>query len=288
MSFLIASSPETKEIAKKVARLLNGQYSEISAEKFPDNESKIKLNKNPKNKIFVLISSLAKEPNKKIIESILAAGIAKDYGAKKTVLIATYLPYMRQDAHFENYDSFSSKYILQLFSNFNKVIAIDPHLHRIKTLKQIAKNASETTSVKLIADYIKNNFKNDFTILGPDKESQQWGKRIAKILHKRAVILKKQRFSAEKVKIQEKKFSGNVIIIDDIISTGHTILETIKIAKSHNAEKITCIGIHALLIGNSAKLITKHAKLITTNTIQNKYSKIDISPIIAEALKKYK
>jgi len=80
----------------------------------------------------------------------------------------------------------------------------------------------------------------------------------------------------------------NVIIIDDIIGTGHTILETIKIAKSHKANKITVIGVHAVLTNQTnIKKITKQAKLITTNTIPNPYAKIDVSPIIVQALKRF-
>ena len=58
-------------------------------------------------------------------------------------------------------------------------------------------------------------------------------------------------------------------------------------AKKQGARrKITCIGIHGILVGNADKLIRKHAELITTNTIPNKYAKINISPRIVEELKK--
>ena len=55
--------------------------------------------------------------------------------------------------------------------------------------------------------------------------------------------------------------------------------------KKQGARKLYCIGIHGILVGNAAKIIRKHAKLITTNTIPNKYSKIDVSQIIIEELK---
>ena len=62
--------------------------------------------------------------------------------------------------------------------------------------------------------------------------------------------------------------------------------EVLKMAKKQGAKKITCIGIHGVLAGNAAKLVTRHAKLITTNTIPSKYAKIDVSPIIIDKLKK--
>ncbi len=288
MTILIATFPETKLIAKKVANTLKAQYTEIFVEDFPDSEFHLALKKDPKDKIVVIFNSLTKDPDEKLIETLLAGGIAKDYRAKKVILMATYFPYLRQDKHFMKYDSFSSKHIIRLFNNFDKIITIDPHLHRIKSLKQLSKKAESISANELIADYIKKRFKNDFTIIGPDIESAQWCAEIAKLLNKKVEILKKTRYSPEKIK-QTKlkhKLANNVIIIDDIISTGKTIAGVLKQAKKHGAKALFCIGIHALLENNASKLITKHAELITTNTIQNPYAKIDVSPIIIKHLRK--
>lgn len=288
MGLLIASFPETEKIGKKIARSLKAEYTTIISGDFPDSEFHLALRRNPKNKTVVIIQSITDDPDEKLIETILAGGIAKDYKAKKVILVATYMPYMRQDKHFKKYDSFSSKYILRLLNNFDKIIAIDPHLHRIKKMNEISKKAVSITTNRVVADYIKKRFGKNFTIVGPDAESVQWGSKVAKILGTKAVILKKTRLSSKKVKIKEKKLGKNVLILDDIISTGRTILETIKMARKQGAKKIIVIGIHGLLVDNSDKKIKKYATLVTTNTIPGKYSKIDVSPIIIEALKKYK
>jgi len=289
MNFLIATFPETKEIAKKVAHSLGAEYTEIYTEDFPDSEYHLALKKDPKNKTVIIISSISKDPNKKLIETLLAGGIAKDYKAKKIILVATYFPYLRQDKHFFNYDSFSSEHILRLFSHFDKIITIDPHLHRIKKMNDFYYKAENISSNNLIADYLKQRFKNDFTIVGPDEESTQWSSKIADILNKKVVILKKTRFSSTKVKVddQEKeKLNKNVIIIDDIISTGKTIASALKLAKKQGAKNLVVIGVHGLLVKNAVGIITKNAELVTTNTIPNKFAKIDVSPIIIKALRK--
>ncbi len=289
MPVLIAAFPETKEIAKKVASSLKAQYTEIFVEDFPDSEFHLKLKKNPRNKTIVIINSLSKEPNQKIIETLLSAGVAKDYKAKKIILVATYFPYLRQDKHFKKYESFSSKHILKLFNIFDKILIIDPHLHRIKHLQKISKKAIHLSVNYIIADYIKKRFKNDFLIIGPDEESAQWSQKIANLLKKKVIILGKTRFSAEKIKQKSKPLGGakNIIFIDDIISTGHTLEGALKMAKKQGAKKLICIGIHGLLVKGADKRIKKYAELITTNTIPNKYAKIDVSPLIIEALKKY-
>ena len=282
---LIAAFPETKSIARAVAKSLKAEYTEVRVKDFPDSEFHLKLKANPKHKIVAFIASMTQDPDQKLIETLLAAGIAKDYGAKKVIVVATYLPYMRQDKHFKKYDSFSSKHILELFAHIDRLLVIDPHLHRIKKMEQLLPKATALTTNALIAHYIHKRFKDNFSIVGPDEESAQWSKTIAQMLGKKVVILKKTRFSSTHVKIKEKKLGENIIIIDDIISTGRTLVETIKMAKRQGAKKIICIGIHGVLVKGSDTLITQHAELITTNTILNPYAKIDVSPVIVDALK---
>jgi ribose-phosphate pyrophosphokinase len=284
---LIAAFPEVAEIGKKVARMLNAEYTTIAVQDFPDSEFHIKLRKNPAHKNVVIISSMTRDPDEKLVETVLAGGIAKDFHANEVTLVATYMPYMRQDKHFERYDSLSDKHIIKMLNGFDKIITIDPHLHRIHSMKELSAKATTISAKMLIADYIKKRFKKDFTIVGPDEESEQWSKPIANALHDKVVVLKKHRFSGTKIKQSniKEKLSSNVIIIDDIISTGKTIAGALRIAKEHGAKKLYCIGIHGLLVNGADKLITKYAELITTNTIKSKYSRIEVSPIIADALK---
>lgn len=289
MSLLIASFPCTREIGKNVAKALKADFTEITVGDFPDSEYHIMLKKNPRDRKVVILNSISMDVNDKIIETVLAAGIARDYGAKEVILVATYFPYMRQDKHFMEYDSFSAEHIMKMFSNFDKIIAIDPHLHRIKKMQDLYSKAESISTNKLIADYISARFKQDFTIIGPDSESEQWSAKIAKLLGKNVVVLNKTRFSSTKIKQTKikEKLGKNVIIIDDIISTGRTLAGALKMAKAQGAEKLYCIGIHGLLVSGAEKLISKYAEIITTNTVSNKHSKIDVSPIIVNSLKKF-
>jgi len=257
---------------------------EIAA--FPDGESYVRVNTPVTGESVVVIADLT-QTNSKLFQLLLLLDTLRYLKPQQLTLVVPYLPYMRQDIHFKKYDSFSSKHILKLLNGFDKFVIIDPHLHRIKNLKRFSGRARVITANEVIADYIRKKYKNNFTIVGPDVESAQWGAKIAKMLGKKAVILKKKRYSSRKVRIKEKRIEGNIIVIDDIISTGGTIVETLKIARKQGAEKMVCIGVHGLLLGDAGKLITKYADLVTTNTVPNKYSRIDVSPVIVKALRRY-
>lgn len=286
---IIFSFKDTDELAKKVAHQLKAEFSTLQQKNFPDGESYVRLEKSVAHKTVVLIASFAHEPNQKIIESLLVAGAAKDSGAKKVILLATYLPYMRQDKQFNSGETIAAQHIIRTLSkNFEEIFAIDPHLHRISNLQKIAKNAHNITTNEIVLNFIKKNFSEDFEIVGPDEESRKWGPKIARQLGIKSVVLKKTRLSSVKVKIKSKPLGKNVLIVDDIISTGHTVFETIKIAKKQGAKKITILGIHAVFTKETGEKISRFGKLITTNTIQNNYSKIDVAPLIARTLNSYK
>lgn len=285
MSELIAYFEPARALAKRVAKKLEAHQMAISTKDFPDGESYVRFQVSPKDKTVIIFNSFARDQNNRLIESILAAGIAKDFGAKKVILVAPYFPYLRQDTHFEKFDSFSIKYIAPLVGIFDKIYVVDPHLQRIPNIKKIGKNFERLTSVKQIAEYIDKNFKEPYTIVGPDKESRQWAQGVASHLEKQAIVLKKIRSTWRKVSIEEKDLGENVIIIDDIVGTGHTIIETIKVARHHGAKSITVIGVHGVLVENASKKIAPHARLITTNTIENPHAKIDISDLIVDALR---
>ena len=287
---LIIGCSNSKDLAKSVAKKLNQEYSELNVKHFPDGELYIKFETEVKNKEVILVQTF-KPANEAILEVILARDTAKELGAKKVILVCPYLAYIRQDKRFNDGEAVSSKVIGNLLKDFDKVITIDPHLHRYKSVSEMIKTKTEKLSANdLIKNYIKNNYKNPI-IIGPDEESYQWAKEIADSIGSNAAILKKQRFSATRVKeVLESPIdvkNKDVIIIDDILSTGKTILEAIRNIKEHKTKSINVIAIHGVFADlETYKKIKKLTKsLITTNTINNSNAKIDVSSLIANSLK---
>ncbi|RMD66622.1 ribose-phosphate diphosphokinase [Candidatus Pacearchaeota archaeon] len=315
-NFYVISFKEMRSLAKKVANELGAAYSEIEMRKFPDNELYVRVRIPLRTSRVAFIESFARKPNEKLISAFLVSSALENLGVKSKILVASYMPYMRQDKVFHRGESVSARKIVGLLArSFDRLYAIDPHLHRIPSLQHISKNAFEISANELVEDYIKRKFKS-YVILAPDEESQQWGPRIASKLGMGYVLFKKTRFSDRKVKIVPKSFvlhSGSsesagrsgelararsrglkeklklerVLVIDDIISTGKTMLETIQFAKKLGAREIVCIGIHGIFAEQADKRIVKSAQLITTNTIPSSYSKIDVSRLISTSLRKY-
>ena len=289
---IIIGCSRGKHLAGKIAKKLKKPYSELKVKRFPDGEIYARFLKDVKGKNVVLVQSFYGYINDCVMEAIFAAETARDLGAKKVILIAPYFAYLRQDSRFNPGECISIKVIGRLFSKyFDKIIIVDPHLHRQAKLSDLFSiKAEKLTSNPYIADYIKKNIKNPL-IVGPDWESYKWAQKVAEQLNYPFAILNKKRLSGRKVRITiSKKIdirNKNIVFVDDIISTGHTILEAAKKLRKLGAKKFYCIAVHGVFVENAlGKLKKANVRIVTTNTIPTKVSKIDVSGVVAEGLRK--
>ena len=288
---LIVSCSHGVHLGFSIAKRLKVQHSKLAVKKFPDDEMLVRFDCSVKNKSIVLLQSFYKNISDCIVEVILAAQTARELGAKKVILVAPYFPYLRQDKRFHDGESVSQGIIAGLIGKYaDEIYILDPHLHRKFSLNQIFKiNATRLTANSLIADYIKRKIKNPL-IIGPDEESYKWAKNVAEIIGAESRILKKKRYSSYHVEVELNKKADfdkkNIVIVDDIISTGHTIIETAKLLRKLGAKNIYCICVHGIFVDDALKKLKKEKiKIISTNTIPNPFAKIDVSGVIGNSLK---
>lgn len=288
---MIIGCSNSKKLARDIARKSRQEYSELIVKRFPDGELYLRFKTDVKNKEIILVNSCHPNPNDALIELIFAAKTAKELGAKRVTIVASYLAYLRQDKRFHPEECKSNSIIADLLSCADELITIDPHLHRINSLNEIFKIKNKRLSAnKTISEYIEKNHRNAL-IIGPDEESYQWAEKIAEEINSHAVILRKKRYTSRSVRIKLKQDvdfkNKNVVIVDDIISTGHTMIEPIKQLRKKCVKKITCICVHGLFVEQALERLRKlGVDVISTNTIESKVSKIDLSELIAESLTK--
>ena len=287
---LVVSCSHGNHLGSSVAKRLNANHSQLTITKFPDDEILIKFNSNLKNQAVVLVQSFYNNISDCLVEVILASATAKELGAKKIILVAPYFPYLRQDKRFHSGESVSQGIIAGLIDKyFDEIYVIDPHLHRKNSLGQIFKiKSTKLTANNLIADYIRKNIKNPI-LIGPDSESYKWARNVAEKIGAESRILTKTRYSSYHVEVKLNKRvdlrDKNAVIVDDIVSTGHTIIEASKLLRKLGAKNIYCICVHGIFVeGALKKLARNKIKVISTNTIPNKAAKIDVSGLVAKNL----
>jgi len=285
--FLLSGARHLKEnLLRK-----NLKIEEIEHKFFPDNEQYIRIPKINEKERCIIIQSMYNEPDKKIIETVFSAKTITELGGEIILGIFPYLAYTRQDKRYKEGEAISQILTLELinFSGIKKLITYNVHFHQgiPKINNMIIYNLS---CVKLFAE----NFKNldNTVIIGPDDDAYKLALELAEILNFEAGYIEKRRISEREVVssyITIDVKNKNVIIIDDMISTGGTVIEAYKLLKKENAKDIYVAAIHGIFAENSLERLRNLGlkRIITTNTIPNPVAEVDISSLLFEEIKKH-
>ena len=286
METILLALPENEKIAQRLSDITGTHLGKSEIRYFPDGETYLRIDSDVNNKNVVLVCTLDR-PDKKILQLYYLARTVRDMGCNSICLVAPYLAYMRQDKIFRAGESLTSEYFAQLISSFiDYLITIDPHLHRRRSLAEIYSIPTHVSHASSsISRWINKNIENPL-LVGPDEESKQWVAEIAADAEAPFMILKKHRLGDQNVEISKpdiKKYSDhNPVLIDDIISTGKTMIETIKQLKIAGMQPPICIGIHAVFAGNTYEnlLSAGAARVVTCNTIEHQSNSIDVTDLL--------
>ena len=289
-SAMILGYPDYQPQTKQLAKLLDLPYSLINVHAFPDGESKVQLPSSlPKH--IILFRSF-KYPNTKLIELMLSCETARQMGVERISLIAPYLCYLRQDSAFHPGEAISATIIGQFISNYvDDLITVDPHLHRINKLSDVfnVNKAVNISAAPLIAEYIKNNIK-DPLLIGPDEESSQWLQQLSRSYPFEYVVGRKIRTGDRNVSVSLPSYeylNRNIVLVDDMISTGHTLSEAAVECFLSGANTVYCIATHSLLNHEDYHhLLDVGIKAIwSTDSIPHITNEISLAPLLADVIR---
>lgn len=287
---IICSLFGSEKVVKIISEKLKIPLGSIVIHAFPDAESLITIQTDVKNKTVILLAYLDR-PDAKIVQLILAAETARSLGAKRIILVAPYLPYMRQDKQFHPGEGISSIYFAKLISQyFDNLITVDPHLHRWHALSQIYSIDTKVLHAAAeIATWISKNIPNP-VLLGPDGESAQWVSDIAKKLQAPYLVLSKERFGDQQVSSNMPELANyhqlHFVLIDDIVSTAATMIEAVTHLKQQGIQSVSCVAVHAIFSNNAYQnlLATGVTNIVSCNTVEHISNQIDLSDILVAAL----
>lgn len=286
MELIYFSFPGNEVLSQHLVLAEKATLGQFDLHRFPDGESIIRILSEVTGKKVVVVCTLH-QPKDLILDLYLFCKTAKSLGAAHITLIAPYLSYMRQDKIFKPGEGLTSHYFAEFLSTFiDGLITVDPHLHRISSLNNIYTIPTKVShAAEAIAIWIKENIPQAL-VIGPDSESEQWVSQVAKKAGAAYTVLKKIRHGDRDVEISvphlENYHTHTPVLVDDIISTGRTLIETIRHLKKPGIKPVVCIGIHAVFANNAYELLKQAgaADIITCNTIQHISNRIDISGLL--------
>ncbi|WP_018624924.1 ribose-phosphate diphosphokinase [Kangiella aquimarina] len=270
-------------LADSLAKAMGVQRGEFSARQFPDGESYLRITADVAGRACIVVADLS-NPNTKYLPLLFLVETLRELGASQVGLVAPYLSYMRQDRRFVDGEAVTSRIFAKCLSqHIDWLVTVDPHLHRYHSLNEIYSVPSRVVQgAPALAQWLKTQ--NDLLLVGPDSESEQWVSDIADYSQHPFVIGEKQRFGDRHVEVSlpniDEYMGRTAVIIDDVISSGQTILECIKALKSKGIEHIQCVAVHGIFADGSdhALIHAGLSQLATSNTIPHSSNAIDITP----------
>lgn len=276
-----------------LARELGAPFALIERHRFPDGELKLRLPEHLPSDV-VLLRSLH-QPNEKLVELLIAAPAARELGAQRVVLVCPYLAYMRQDVAFQPGEAVSQRHIAGLLaSRFDTIVTVDPHLHRISTLDEVMPDcrAVSLSAAPLIGAWLAARVREPL-LLGPDAESAAWVRAAAQARTPAAdhAWCRKQRLGDRDVRIfLPPGFDcrgRDVVLIDDMVSTGHTLVAAARLVLDAGAASVEVAVTHALFVGDALAGLRAAgvSGIWSTDTVPHPTNAIRVVPLLAQALR---
>jgi len=284
---VIISDDQNSPLAKKISLDLHAEYKNIELRIFADGESKIRLD-NMAKKNCIIIHSTYPPTDQHLMQLFMIMYKCKEDGAKDICVVSPYLAYTRQDKIFVDGEIITINLVGKILAclGITKLVTIDSH-------KPDALNYSfatiDLTAIPSLSSYVKHNLTmNNPIVISPDEGGIERAKKFAGLINANSLSLVKtrDRFTGD-VSIslldQGPLKNCDALIVDDMISTGASIMKTIELLKKYHIGNVYAICTHALLLDDAKqKLLNAGIKeVISTNSIPNEFAKVDLSSVIS-------
>jgi ribose-phosphate pyrophosphokinase len=287
MNPIVIAVPGSQAHAERLTPRLGGEPAPIVVRRFPDGEIYVRIEAPVSGRDVVLVCGLD-TPGEKILPLLFLAATAKDLGARRVGLVAPYLSFMRQDSRFKPGEGVTSRYFAQLLSGaVDWLVTVDPHLHRWDSLDEIYQIPSRVAhAAPAIAAWVRDQIERPL-LVGPDAESQQWVAAVAELAGAPFVVLEKVRHGDRDVDVSPPDLAPHAgrtpVLVDDIISTARTMIETVGHLTRAGAPAPVCVGIHAVFAerAHDDLLAAGAVRIATCNTIAHPSNAIAVDDAIA-------
>ncbi len=287
---VIISDDRNSSLAKKISLDLHAEYKNTELRIFADGESKIRLD-NVAKKNCIIIHSTYPPTDQHLMQLFMIIYKCKEDGANDICVVSPYLAYTRQDKVFVDGEIKTINLVGEILASLGttKLITIDSHSPN-------ALNCSFATigltAIPSLATYIKRNITiNNPIVISPDEGGIERAKKFAGLINANMLSLVKtrDRFTGDiSISLSEEQplKKRDALIVDDMISTGTSVIKATEILKQNNIGDVYVICTHALLLDDAKEKLLKAdiKEVISTNSIPNEFAKVDLSSIISNYL----
>lgn len=282
---IVVGGSSSRDLAKELAGVLGCTYIQAASTRFPDGECYTRIDSESLNDDVVIVQNTY--PDSNLVEMFLLQDAVQRMGAKSITLVIPYFGYARQDRVFKTGEPESAKTVSQRLAFIcDRVITVD--IHKEDVLRYFDRPYRDVKAAQAIANYFKD--KNIDYVLSPDIGAAGRAKDVGDRMGLPHDHLEKTRLSGTEVRIKPAHMDvkgKSILIVDDIIATGGTIVAATSQLKEAGAKSVTVACTHGVFVDNALEKLTGSSLdgVLCCNTLENKVSHISVAESIAEALK---
>ncbi|MDV3294813.1 MAG: ribose-phosphate pyrophosphokinase [Brachybacterium paraconglomeratum] len=289
---LLFALPGNEAQTVRLAGELGAEVGRTECRRFPDGETYVRLETPVSGRDVALVCTLDR-PDDKLLPLAFLADAVRELGARRVGLVAPYLAYMRQDRRFRDGEAMTSASFARLLSRtVDWLVTVDPHLHRYAALSELYSIPSELVhAAPSVAAWIRRSIPRPL-LVGPDVESGQWVRAVAELAGAPAIVLEKLRRGDRDVEVSVPEVGRwrerTPVLVDDIISTARTMIETVGHLRAAGLTPPVCIGVHAVFANDSYETLIAAgaAQVVTCDTIVHPSNRIAVSSALAQAVRR--
>ena len=284
-------------LAVLIARKVGLNASEAEIKRFPDGEKYLRVDDDVTGQDVVIVQSIHHTSDDLLFEYFLLCDTIRGLGARRIIGVLPYFAYARQDSQFNPGEAVSFRTVAKLIEDVgtSELFSVDMHQHRVGRVSDVFNiPVHNLTAAPLLAEYVRSNTPLERpVVIGPDEESEQWALAAAKAIGADHDVLEKKRLTSEKVQILTTRSLAvrgrDVLLIDDIISTGDTIVSASKMLKEQGARRVIIACTHPILAHDAlARIYATGAEIVVgTDTVPSPISHVSVAPLIADAIMRY-
>jgi ribose-phosphate pyrophosphokinase len=288
----IQSLPSGADDARRLAARLGVPADKITIHRFPDAELRVTVA--PPAPVTVIYAPLDR-PNDKLMALLFAAEALRRNGAKRLILLAPYLCYMRQDAAFHEREAVSQKVVGRLLAEtFDRIITVDAHLHRTPDIHDIFPGieADNLSATPAMAEALRTAGLDPRTVVaGPDAESEAWVSKLAGELGIAFAVAQKTRRGDRSVEValpDSTIVAGRpVLLVDDIVSSGGTLIACTRSLLAAGARSVDAVITHALFPADATTEFARAGirSVRSTTSVPHPTNAIPLDGLLADALR---
>ena len=290
VKFAVIAGSASKDLGKRIARRLKAPYVEAKTRVFPDGESKITFGRIPKNSVILVVQSTYPPVDTNLLQALSIISQARKVSSKIYAIIP-YMGYARQDKQFLTGEVVTMSIVARMLraAGAKKVVVVD--IHSKTALNHFKIPKENISAIPELAKYFKKMKLKNALVVSPDMGGSLRAKKFAGLLNIGFITLKKSRNrNTGKVLIQSSKVNvcgKDLILVDDIISTGGSIIKATQFLKRQKCKRVFVACTHGLFVDDAEKKIRKAgvSRIISTNTIPRNTSKVDVSGVIVESIR---